>query len=1614
MSILSNSGLSGITNQVKNFLMKTMPGCNTKVVDLDLSTRWAQIAQNARFEDTPGAVDKRDPITYFNSTSLGTGPVTGAYRYYTSTGITAWITTWNTGAYVGNDISGNFTQIRSGLTQGKRHQFVVYQDLLIASNGFDTPWVYDGADNVTWELGACKAVTTLLSTGALGSGNYFYAVTIGSADEFTCGTVSNTITTTSSGSGIDSNVVLMLHFDGAQGSTTYTDSEIMPKTVTAFGGAHIDTTQSVFGGASGIFGGIGNDVDALFLLHMNGVDTSTAFVDSSASAHSVIAEGTAQVRTSQTKFGSGSGSFDGLTADLKTTSSSDFNWTTNKTIDFWIYPSNVGHVTQALFSRDAGDGQNFCQLVISGVSDGDLTFVSATGGVSDLQFHTAGGILTANTWQHIALVKSGTTWYVFLNGVSQSLTLGAGSYSNTPYSGTAPFYVGSYPAGGSYYVGFMDEFRVSDIARWTTGFVVPLTEYSTGDYVSIPSSVDFNLGSGNFTIDFRVKFYDLSKDVYLITQIDGTKPSFLIYRTAVDGILHCVCEDSSGSTVFEMASSANALADTNWHHVAFVRNSSTNYIFVDGVSSTLLITTSGTMPAISTPLEIGRLGGSLNLGYFTGYIDELRFSKGIARWTSGFTPPVAAYSMVSSNAVNLSHIPLGPPGTTARRLYRTDVNGTTLKLLDTISDNSTTTYTDAIADGSLGAAYPSLSDAMPNGAYLTMHRERLFISGDPSSPNKIYYSSTYLPHYIQQTTQLTFLDIEAEDGDTISGIPIQLGVMICIKKNSIRKLHITSPVSGADPTTWYADDPLAWLGSPAPYSITQTPSGIVFLGWDHWYIFDGASAQPIVDEFDINQILEGNFNDVIGYYNDGIFLAAYTDKASGGQTHNRTLRWNFRRQALAIDSWTSSTLTGANCFAGRTGDGEPGDLYYGDSANGYLVKDKESENEYKLISQTDAEAGTSTNVFIGGTENSPYLEIGNSVSPTAIPNNICIFWDNPTSNPGSGWTEILGYTGNCIKVSSTLPPLTVDNGQPHTHLLTGSIPQWSGSTVNAGDGNPGAVSAHTHEVASFSDVSTPLPRSVFLRIFKKNANTVENEFPDGAIVMYDQATTPVGWQSLSLEGFNGYYIALNQAGTQYAFEVSGVTTWPQVADKYTNNGSVFTIIFSPISGSFGTIYATSSSGDPQTSGTLVRTSGVGDSSIAFSEWQSQVITLNSVNPSNHTHTFDIPTGTAAGSLAQSDSGTNCPAFGHDHVIVGALSTVNMDTWEVPNIAFNFIKKIGDSSSWDGYVRNVYSLFVGTEAMSNGWTESSTYDGLYLKIGNSSPTTGLQMNQSHTHVAGTFTTSTENARWGNGGYLATAYAAPHTHEVTLSASNQDNGNPPSVSFRLAYRILGQMKAWNGAITTPATTGTYVSVASQINAESLDKFYWNQQIISASDSIQFYIRTGITQEACEAASWSFAFTNPNGSDISTIAASQWLQYQIIFNAANTVISNPRVYFTNGYAIRYTYSSGAVDAESSVNFIYKVGFRNFDAPSVDKLFRKISTTHSGSAGSYVLVWETENANDQFIVSLGSNPNYWDSYFQSTAMGKQVDVTITKNDLNPFKLKQIEGFYAPAQVII
>jgi hypothetical protein len=82
-------------------------------------------------------------------------------------------------------------------------------------------------------------------------------------------------------------------------------------------------------------------------------------------------------------------------------------------------------------------------------------------------------------------------------------------------------------------------------------------------------------------------------------------------------------------------------------------------------------------------------------------------------------PPSSNTATYPANRVALSAIPLGPTGTTSRKVYRTAAGGATYKLVTTIADNTTTTYTDTLADASLGATVPSTNTAAMNQVNLS-------------------------------------------------------------------------------------------------------------------------------------------------------------------------------------------------------------------------------------------------------------------------------------------------------------------------------------------------------------------------------------------------------------------------------------------------------------------------------------------------------------------------------------------------------------------------------------------------------------------------------------------------------------------------------------------------------------------------------------------------------------------------------------------------------------------------------------------------------------------------------------------------------------------------------
>ncbi len=165
--------------------------------------------------------------------------------------------------------------------------------------------------------------------------------------------------------------------------------------------------------------------------------------------------------------------------------------------------------------------------------------------------------------------------------------------------------------------------------------------------LEIADNDDFDFGTGDFTID---AWFMLNVDTNSHTIIEKGEYSigngnFALAIYGASDVIYFRTYDVQGNAEI-LSVSASIEADT-WYHVAVVRLGNTITIYLDGVSkgsATVLKAVGGN----TATLEIGdaTVGGFL---HFDGYIDELRISKGIARWTNNFTPPYGAYSYGGSN-----------------------------------------------------------------------------------------------------------------------------------------------------------------------------------------------------------------------------------------------------------------------------------------------------------------------------------------------------------------------------------------------------------------------------------------------------------------------------------------------------------------------------------------------------------------------------------------------------------------------------------------------------------------------------------------------------------------------------------------------------------------------------------------------------------------------------------------------------------------------------------------------------------------------------------------------------------------------------------------------------
>ena len=164
----------------------------------------------------------------------------------------------------------------------------------------------------------------------------------------------------------------------------------------------------------------------------------------------------------------------------------------------------------------------------------------------------------------------------------------------------------------------------------------------TGDYITLPDSLDYSFGTEPWTIDMWVNFSSIAAHSGFFEQYADVNNFIVFYR-------HTNTNTQFWAVVGGVYKAGYYWAWTpsldTWYHMAIVRNGTDFSIYVDGVAQSLTVVNaigSNAMPNIAAPMIIGKTVSAPAL--MNGDIDELRISKGIARWTANFTPPTKAYS----------------------------------------------------------------------------------------------------------------------------------------------------------------------------------------------------------------------------------------------------------------------------------------------------------------------------------------------------------------------------------------------------------------------------------------------------------------------------------------------------------------------------------------------------------------------------------------------------------------------------------------------------------------------------------------------------------------------------------------------------------------------------------------------------------------------------------------------------------------------------------------------------------------------------------------------------------------------------------------------------------
>ena len=413
---------------------------------------------------------------------------------------------------------------------------------------------------------------------------------------------------------------------------------------------------------------------------------SNRFIDNSSNAFTVTKAGDVSVQrfspfspttAYSTSVIGGSAYFDGTGDYLQTPSSSAFNFSaTDCTLEFWYYGAGSGGLVFEFGSSAPDTAAMQCEF-----SSGTLTFKPI--GASSSFF-----AIQPNAWNYIAAVKTGTTYYLYINGTRNTSSTGTAASTGQIIN------IGARNGGSvAPITGYLSDFRVSNTARYTgTTMTVPTTPSTviantqlmlnytnagildnaemndletvgnaqistsvkkygtgslafdgTGDWLQAVSTPQADFGSGNFTLECWAYLNNFSTDYRLIAKVVNIS-SYGSWQVLVDTSGYPRFYASSAASSWDVANGTGggiAISTSTWAHIAVTRSGSTITMWVNGVSAGTSTSSASLYYSASVPVTVGGMpDGTRSLN---GNLDEVRITKGLARYTSTFTPPIAAF-----------------------------------------------------------------------------------------------------------------------------------------------------------------------------------------------------------------------------------------------------------------------------------------------------------------------------------------------------------------------------------------------------------------------------------------------------------------------------------------------------------------------------------------------------------------------------------------------------------------------------------------------------------------------------------------------------------------------------------------------------------------------------------------------------------------------------------------------------------------------------------------------------------------------------------------------------------------------------------------------------------